>query len=76
MNRRKKIISIISLACAIMVFSMLIPASNGLGEVYATSTSGNTIDRSSPNVITDDDRGGCGCAAEGAYGQHTEKDES
>ena len=39
-----------------MVFSMLIPASNGLGEVYATSTSGNTIDRSSPNVITDDDR--------------------
>ena len=56
MNRRKKIISIISLTCAIMVFSMLIPASNGLGEVYATSTSGNTIDRSSPNVITDDDR--------------------
>lgn len=56
MNRRKKIISIISLTCAIMVFSMLIPASNGLEEVYAASTSGNTIDRSSPNVITDDDR--------------------
>lgn len=56
MNAGKKIISTISLTLACIALLAAIPFQGNAGRVMASSTSGNTIDRSSPNVITDDDR--------------------
>ena len=56
MNAGKKIISTISLTLVCIALLAAVPFQGNAGRVMASSTSGNTIDRSSPNVITDDDR--------------------
>ena len=56
MNVGKKIISTISLTLVCIALLAAVPFQGNAGRVMASSTSGNTIDRSSPNVITDDDR--------------------
>lgn len=56
MNAGKKIISTISLTLICIALLAAVPFQGNAGRVMASSTSGNTIDRSSPNVITDDDR--------------------
>lgn len=55
MNAGKKII-IISLTCACIALLTAVPFQGNVRQAAASATSGNTIDRSSPNVITDDDR--------------------
>lgn len=56
MNAGKKIIIIISLTCACIALLTAVPFQGNVRQAAASATSGNTIDRSSPNVITDDDR--------------------
>ncbi len=56
MNAGKKFIISISVTCACIALLTAVPFQGNVGRVAASATSGNTIDRSSPNVITDDDR--------------------
>lgn len=56
MNAGKKFIISISVTCACIALLTAVPFQGNVGWVAASATSGNTIDRSSPNVITDDDR--------------------
>nr|WP_308626252.1 hypothetical protein [uncultured Eisenbergiella sp.] len=56
MNAGKKIIISISLTCACIALLTAVPFQGNVRQAAASATSGNTIDRSSPNVITDDDR--------------------
>lgn len=56
MNAGKKIINTIRLTLVCIALLTAVPFQGNAGRVTASSTSGNTIDRSSPNVITDDDR--------------------
>ncbi len=56
MNAGKKFIISISVTCACIALLTAVPFQGNVGREAASATSGNTIDRSSPNVITDDDR--------------------